>query len=381
MSLPYWRLSSFYFFYFLVVGANLPYWSLYLQSLGFTPQQIGLIVAAAFSTKLFSPNLWAALSDRFGQRLLFIRIGAIGGALAYAGIFFDQSFVAILLVVLGYSFFWNAILAQYESLTLVYLAGQSERYSHIRLWGSVSFIVAVVGLGIAFDYLPISYLPVMVFVFLVCIALSSFFIREQAYQRSSAIPHAFMAALKKPAVAAFFAACILLEVSLSTYYTFFSVYMEAHGYSHSFIGWAWALSVIAEIAVFVAVPQLLRGIGVYWLFIVSLAMTALRWLLLPWFIDKPFLLVGLQLLHAFSYGTAHAACVEWIRQRFSATQGHALAFYSATSYGLGAAIGAIVGGVLWDISSELAFNVSSAVGIAGVALALYWRKHSLTEKP
>ncbi|MCV6614229.1 MAG: MFS transporter, partial [Cellvibrionaceae bacterium] len=29
--LPYWRLSGFYFFYFAVLGALVPFWSLYLK--------------------------------------------------------------------------------------------------------------------------------------------------------------------------------------------------------------------------------------------------------------------------------------------------------------------------------------------------------------
>jgi PPP family 3-phenylpropionic acid transporter len=42
--MPYWRLSGFYFFYFATLGVLVPYWSLYLQSVGFTPVDIWLPV-------------------------------------------------------------------------------------------------------------------------------------------------------------------------------------------------------------------------------------------------------------------------------------------------------------------------------------------------
>ncbi|MFZ2404265.1 MAG: MFS transporter, partial [Methylobacter sp.] len=45
MSIPYWRLSGFYFFYFATVGTFLPYWSLYLKETGFNPVQIGELFA------------------------------------------------------------------------------------------------------------------------------------------------------------------------------------------------------------------------------------------------------------------------------------------------------------------------------------------------
>ena len=38
--MPYWRLSGFYFFYFATLGVLVPYWGLYLQSVGFAPAQL-----------------------------------------------------------------------------------------------------------------------------------------------------------------------------------------------------------------------------------------------------------------------------------------------------------------------------------------------------
>ncbi|NQZ90599.1 MAG: MFS transporter [Colwellia sp.] len=40
IPLPYWRLSSFYFFNCAVLGAILPFWGLYLEKLDFSSQQI-----------------------------------------------------------------------------------------------------------------------------------------------------------------------------------------------------------------------------------------------------------------------------------------------------------------------------------------------------
>ena len=41
----YSRLSSFYFFYFALLGAWLPYWPLYLQQLGYSAASIGVLAA------------------------------------------------------------------------------------------------------------------------------------------------------------------------------------------------------------------------------------------------------------------------------------------------------------------------------------------------
>lgn len=44
-AVPYWRLSSFYFFYFSLLGATAPFLALYFHHLGFPSPRIGELVA------------------------------------------------------------------------------------------------------------------------------------------------------------------------------------------------------------------------------------------------------------------------------------------------------------------------------------------------
>jgi PPP family 3-phenylpropionic acid transporter len=37
-ALPYWRLSSFYLFYFALLGSTAPFLALYFDHLGFSPR-------------------------------------------------------------------------------------------------------------------------------------------------------------------------------------------------------------------------------------------------------------------------------------------------------------------------------------------------------
>ena len=72
-TVPYWRLSGFYLFYFGVVGLYMPYWPLYLDSLGLTPQSIGIYFGVTSAMRLIAPNFWAWLADRRGRRMPIIR--------------------------------------------------------------------------------------------------------------------------------------------------------------------------------------------------------------------------------------------------------------------------------------------------------------------
>jgi MFS family permease len=66
-------------FYFAFIGAFSPYFGLYLQSLNFSAWDIGLLMSQMQLMRLFGPNLWGWLADRFGQRMAIIRLAALIG--------------------------------------------------------------------------------------------------------------------------------------------------------------------------------------------------------------------------------------------------------------------------------------------------------------
>lgn len=144
---PYWRLSGFYFCYFALLGGVAPFLSLYFHYLGFSAARIGELIAIPMLMRCIAPNLWGWLGDRSGRRLEIVRLGAFCTAITFSAILWRQDYLRLALIMALHSFFWHAILPQFETITLSHLAERSARYSRIRLWGSVGFIVTVTGLG------------------------------------------------------------------------------------------------------------------------------------------------------------------------------------------------------------------------------------------
>ena len=103
----------------------------------------------------------------------------------------------------------------------------------------------------------------------------------------------------------------------------------------------------------------------------SLALSCLRWLLIAYFVEYPWVLFIAQCLHAASFGSYHAAGIEIIRQCFVGHHGQGMALYSGLSFGLGGAVGAVLSGWAWDVSGVLCF-VAAAVA-AAAALLIAWR--------
>jgi PPP family 3-phenylpropionic acid transporter len=273
----------------------------------------------------------------------------------------------------AFTFFWNATLPLFETLTLGHLHGDAGRYSRIRLWGSVGFIVTVMAVGEALDgVLAIACLPQ----FIVLLFLSQWFISLSVPAVRGA-PHAeghgsLAGILKRGEVIAFFLACLLLQVAHGPYYVFFSVYLESHGFDSGGTGALWGLGVVSEIVLFALLHRLFRRISVRAVFLWSLALSGVRWLLTAWGIDHLALILLAQVLHAASFGSVHAVAIHLVHRYFRGPHhGTGQALYSSLSFGLGGALGSLFAGQFWTAWGPQ-WVYTAAAGFSLLALLIAW---------
>ena len=150
-GLPYWRLSGYYFLFFLAIGGFMPYWNLYLQSISMSAEQIGLLSAVVVVTKIFASPFWGWLVDQYGRRVKLIKLCALLTTISFAFVLFSDSFWWVFSVLLVFSIFWSAGLPLIEATTFSHLQDNTHDYTKIRVWGSISFIIGVLVLGKYFD--------------------------------------------------------------------------------------------------------------------------------------------------------------------------------------------------------------------------------------
>ncbi|MCP4465777.1 MAG: MFS transporter [Halieaceae bacterium] len=371
--MPYWRLSSFYFFYFAILGAWMPFWSLYLEHQGFDIETIGYLMGLMMLTKVFAPSFWSVLANYCGSRIRVIRWGALLAWLSFLGVLAASGFWWYALVIVLFSFFWNAILAQFEVLTFEHLGTQYRRYGLVRLWGSIGFILAGSLLGYLFDRVSIDYLPWVLLAVLVALCLSSVGVSEgPGTAKLKGSKQRLGELLRRPCVMVFFIGCFLMQVAHGPYYTFFSIYLEHHGYSSSVTGLLWSLGVLAEVLLFMVMHRLMQRFSLRQIMMASFSLAAVRWLLTGFFVDELLLLLIAQCLHAASFGSFHVYCVEVVRRMFSGgLEGQGMALYSGLSFGGGGAVGAVLSGWLWSYNPLWCFLM--AAGLCLLALLLSWR--------
>lgn len=372
------RLAGFYFFYYAIVGTFMPFWSLYLEDQGFNYAEIGILSSIAIVTRFFAPFIWGWIADKSGKRMLLVRCATWMEACIWLIIFIvPNSFQSIALLMLIFSFFQNAILAQFEGVTLFWLGEQrSTLYGKVRTWGSVGFMVSVFGIGALLDLLPISILPVLLLGISSLAFLWSFSIREPRLapcaQRQL---EPIFPVLKKPVVAAFFGIEFILLFSHAPFYSFYSNFLKQVGYSTTEIGLLWAVGVMSEIAMFAVANVFFKHFSWRFMVAICLLFTALRWFLVGYFPHIFALQFFAQMIHALSFGLFHLIAMRIIFQNFSlGQQGRAQALYS-TMWGLGVASGSLLAGHYWHtLSGPVIFLYAGVAVLFGLILVGYLPK-------
>ncbi|PKO89217.1 MAG: MFS transporter [Betaproteobacteria bacterium HGW-Betaproteobacteria-12] len=373
-ALPYWRLSGYYFFYFAFIGAFSPYFGLYLQSLSFSAWDIGLLMSQMQLMRMFGPNLWGWLADHYGRRMQIIRLAGIIALAGFTAFFWLDRLPGMLVAMAILAFFWSAALPLVETLTFDHLREQRGRYSRIRLWGSIGFIVAVMGTGALLDLAPpVGVLWVcwgILFGILACGLL---------VPEAVAAPHArdgqpIGDILRQPRVAALMAACFAMSAAHGAFYVFYSIHLAAHGYSKTEVGMLWSLGVLAEIVVFLWMSDLARRFSLRTILLACFAAAVLRFLLMGWGVAWVLVMVLVQLLHGLTFGAYHASAIAAVNAWFPGkAQGRGQALYSSLSFGAGGLLGGLISGWTWDAwGAGWTFTLGALFGALGFLLIWAW---------
>jgi PPP family 3-phenylpropionic acid transporter len=123
--------------------------------------------------------------------------------------------------------------------------------------------------------------------------------------------------------------------------------------------------------VFVYLPALFRRYRLSAILVFSLGCAVVRFLAIAWLADVVWVLVPVQLLHAATFGSFHAASVAAVQRIFpSGAHSRGQTLFSSISYGAGGAAGALAGGWAWQAAGPgVAFSAGALAALVGAYFA------------
>jgi len=349
-QVPSARLGSLYGLYFAVVALSIGWFGPYFQSLGFSASEIGIAIGVLTGSKIIAPYLWGTLGDFLPNRLRVVQVGIVGSTFAAGLLLLDVDFLGLCLVLALFGVFWNAIIAQFDTLTLEYLGNDHHLYSSIRVWGSIGFIAMMLASGWLFSDVEYGILPWLIIAgLLVSAAISMTLPGRGRVHPSDNSDEGIRSRLSNASVLIFFVVASLNQLTHGPLNVFFTLYVQDHGYTAFQAGQLWALGVLAEVILFFVLPRFIRTLDLRVLLTISLALGSMRWILIGAYPDVVWLVIVLQLLHAFTFGAIHSVSIEFIRRWFPGKlSGRGMALYSGCVFGIGGSLGATLSGIAWE---------------------------------
>lgn len=364
------RLGAFYFAYFALAGVLAPYLPLWFSYSGLVGAEIGVLMAIGQGMRMVGPNLWGWLADHAAQRVRILRAASVAVAISLAGLLVPGGFMWMVAVMFALNFFMTAQMPVAEALAAARLRDDphaARGYGRLRAWGSIGFVLVVLGAGPLFDRVGIAWAPALGLVLTILLVVTALRVHEAPPATGHAQQVPVRRRLREPRVRWFLASAALMVFAHGAYYSYFSLYLYQLGYSKAAIGVYWVAGVFLEIVFFYTQGRFFARFGIYPLLEASFLLAALRFGLIGEFAAWWWLLLVAQLLHAVTFAVHHSASVLLIQSWFggrAAARGQAL--YISAAYGLGGTSGSLVAAGLWTtLGPRAAFLGASLAAVLG----------------
>lgn len=391
------RVAAIFAAYFFGLGLFLPFFPLVLASSGLSAGEIGTLLAVPMVVRLAANPLIGAIVDRFGTPGRAIALLSIIAAIAFSGFFVAKSFLASALLLVAISIAWSPLMPLGDALAArVEREGKGD-YGRMRLWGSVSFIVANVIGGVLIGEWTVTVVIGGIVVGLFAAGLAALTVslpRVEVSENESvsiASPDLALAEVvddaSPPPVAAgrrrrglgellregtFVTPGFLLVIlaagcaqgSHAAYYAFSALHWSQAGLSGTAVGIFWGVGVITEIALFAASARVRAVLGINGLLAIGIAGAVLRWLLFP-LAEAPLSILLLQLLHGLSFGATHLGAVAFVARMAPPQWAGAAQGINSMVIGAVTALASAGAGYLYALGPMPAFVAMAGLAAAG----------------
>jgi PPP family 3-phenylpropionic acid transporter len=367
------RLSAHYLGLFAPIGVMLPFWPVFLAGRGLSEWEIGVALATGSVAKLIFNPLAGALVDFMGRRRAAMIGLAFATLLAFSCFKLAWGFWPILILSAIASGFYAAQLPLAENLSLFMAKHHRFDYGRVRLWGSLSFILAAMGGGWLLTgqeselVLPIS-LAMLLLMALISLGLPEMRIERHANASSEG---GVWALLMNRSFLIFLLTAGALQASHMVYYGFSTLHWREAGIGETTIGILWSLGVVAEIILFSQGNRVLGRLGPKGLLALAGSGGLIRWTVLAFTTWEPALYAA-QTLHALTFGAMHLGAMHYLSRNVPlGISARAQGLYSSFVTGIAQGAGMLAAGPLYHALSGYAFltmTLLSGLGLLGARL-------------
>ena len=353
---------AFYFVFFFALACLIPFLALYYQSLGLSGQEIGFLAGIIPIITMFGASIWSMISDATGKhRLLFLV--AIGGVwMSVLLLTQATTFLQLIPIVMIYAVFFSPIIPLTDNSVMALLGDRGAEYGRIRVWGAYGWGISAIIIGWITERYGLSWAFVGFLATWVFLLYIGYRLPMAVASAGGKFWQELKILLSERSWFLFLAVALIEAMSLGIFLSFLFLYLEEMGASRTVMGLSLAVSTLSEIPVFLYSRKLLQRWDSMFLLALSLFFTVIRAfgyvnMTAPWQV------LIISLLHGPTFALMWASGVAYANKMAPPGLGAtAQGVFAGIVMGLGSALGAFTGGIIYD-----AYGAVAAFQWAGIA--------------
>ena len=365
---------AIYFFIFAAIASFFPYLVLHYKQLGLSGKQIGILTSLFPLVTVLAAPIWGSIADRTQAHktlLMFMLSGAIISAFLLSQV---ESFWLILLLITTFAISVASIGSIIDSSVLSRLGQRKQDYGKFRLWGTIGFGIASPIAGFITQKFGLSWAFYMYITFLsmVLILTLRFPIQKTSFRKPLGSSNF---EFRSPAWLNFLIMVFIIGIGLGISGNYLLLRMESLGIPRTYMGLTLVSLTLSEIPLMIFGHRLLKiWPAQRWLY-VALGFICLR-LFVNGLATAPWHFLLVQFFHGPTFALVWVAGVAYADELApSHLKATSQGLFSSVLNGLGGALGALIGGFLYD-----AFGAVKMFSYAGLGLVILAIIYFLTRK-
>jgi PPP family 3-phenylpropionic acid transporter len=366
------RLALFYGAVFGLVGTQLPFFPVWLKSIGIDAPWIGIIVAVPSLTRFTVLPLVAGLAERRRSLRGAMVATAFATALGFSILGTLHQPLAVLIAFALTACAWTPLVPLADGYALKAVVRYGLNYGPLRLWGSAAFVVGAMACGLLVDVIAARNLIWVIAAMAGLGAVVS--LALQPLDAPKAAPAALSGAtalLREPGFVAIVVVAALIQGSHAAYYTFASITWQASGLGGLTIAALWVLGVLAEIVVFALSPRFTLSPAM--LMVLGGLCAGLRWLITA---QQPpvAILAVVQMMHGLTYGLTQVGTMGLLVRHVPSHVTATAQGYLTACIGVAMSSAAMLSGIVYAQHGRSVYYAMAAMALAG-ALVMWLARH------
>jgi len=304
-------MATSYFLYFALLGIFMPYLSPVLLDLGYSKSQIGALWGVMYFFSTVTPFAGGRISDRWLSADKTIRLCSALLLFSAVLLWWSPSNVWVFIpALLLFTLARSPLVSLQDTLAMEVAGDNPNKFSRLRMMGSVGFAVSVTLFGYLADWWGLRVFFVVQVILCLILLLSSKRLPEQGKAQKATEHKVFWGNLNRSWWMWIFA-MVCHWISFGPFNYGFNLLLEEQNVAAHLHGWYWVIGIIMEVVVFMGSSWFFSRWHFRTLLFLAFFANLLRWLMLGLY-PVPWLIALSQMLHGFGFALFYAAAMQGI---------------------------------------------------------------------